>query len=109
MKIVPERVKGELCVASKFAVNGLSEALRMELRPAGVSVTVFCPYWVVTGFLPYKNSPAARKRATGLKNTAYLVGDSMLTIILMTERAWLYSLGCLLFFITDLLTFIYPP
>ncbi len=50
MKIVPERVKGELCVASKFAVNGLSDALRMELRPAGVNVTVVCPYWVVTDF-----------------------------------------------------------
>jgi short-subunit dehydrogenase len=37
-------------VASKYAVNGLSDSLRMELRPAGVSVTVVCPYWVVSGF-----------------------------------------------------------
>jgi len=29
--------------ASKFAVMGFSEALRQELRPAGVSVSVLCP------------------------------------------------------------------
>jgi short-subunit dehydrogenase len=37
-------------VASKFALMGFSDALRMELATAGVSVTVICPYWVVTEF-----------------------------------------------------------
>ena len=37
-------------IASKFAVNGFSDSLRMELAKAGVSVTVICPYWVVTEF-----------------------------------------------------------
>lgn len=37
-------------VASKFAVNGFSDSLRMELTETGVSVTVICPYWVVTEF-----------------------------------------------------------
>jgi short-subunit dehydrogenase len=37
-------------VASKFAMNGFSESLRMELMNDGVSVTVICPYWVVTEF-----------------------------------------------------------
>ena len=37
-------------VASKFAVIGFSDSLRMELTKAGVSVTVICPYWVVTEF-----------------------------------------------------------
>ncbi len=37
-------------VASKFAVNGFSDSLRMELIQAGVSVTVICPSWVVTEF-----------------------------------------------------------
>lgn len=37
-------------VASKFAMNGFSESLRMELANEGVSVTVICPYWVVTEF-----------------------------------------------------------
>ena len=29
--------------ASKFAVVGLSEALRQELRPCGITVSVLCP------------------------------------------------------------------
>jgi short-subunit dehydrogenase len=37
-------------VASKFAINGFSDSLRMELTKSGVSVTVICPYWVVTEF-----------------------------------------------------------
>jgi len=37
-------------VASKFAVNGFSDSLRLELAGTGVSVTVICPYWVVTEF-----------------------------------------------------------
>ena len=37
-------------VASKFAVIGFSDSLRMELAEAGVSVTVICPYWVVAEF-----------------------------------------------------------
>ena len=37
-------------IASKFAVSGFSDSLRMELRNEGVSVTVVYPYWVVTEF-----------------------------------------------------------
>lgn len=37
-------------IASKFALHGFSDSLRMELAQAGVSVTVVCPYWVVTEF-----------------------------------------------------------
>ena len=39
-------------VASKFAMIGFSDSLRMdmELTKSGVSVTVICPYWVVTEF-----------------------------------------------------------
>ncbi len=37
-------------VASKFALSGFFDALRMELAQAGVSVTVIYPYWVVTEF-----------------------------------------------------------
>ena len=36
--------------ASKYALHGFFDALRMELYPNGVSVTVVCPYWVVTEF-----------------------------------------------------------
>jgi len=34
--------------ASKFALVGLSDALRMELAGNGIAVTLVCPYWVVT-------------------------------------------------------------
>lgn len=37
-------------IASKFAMHGFYESLRMELVKAGVSVTVVCPWWVVTEF-----------------------------------------------------------
>jgi NAD(P)-dependent dehydrogenase (short-subunit alcohol dehydrogenase family) len=38
-------------IASKHAVQGFSDSLRMELAKAGVSVTVICPYYVATGLL----------------------------------------------------------
>lgn len=37
-------------VASKFAMHGFSDSLRMELAQFGVSVTVICPWWVATEF-----------------------------------------------------------
>jgi short-subunit dehydrogenase len=37
-------------VASKSAMIGFSDSLRMEVEQAGVSVTVICPFWVVTEF-----------------------------------------------------------
>jgi short-subunit dehydrogenase len=37
-------------IASKFAMHGFFDSLRIELKRHGVSVTIICPYWVVTGF-----------------------------------------------------------
>ena len=37
-------------IASKFAMHGFFDSLRIELMRHGVSVTIICPYWVVTGF-----------------------------------------------------------
>lgn len=37
-------------VASKFAMHGFFDSLRIELARHGVSVTIICPSWVVTGF-----------------------------------------------------------
>lgn len=37
-------------IASKYALHGFYEALRMELKQHGVSVTLICPWWVVTEF-----------------------------------------------------------
>lgn len=36
--------------ASKYALHGFYDSLRMEMHPHGVSVSVICPYWVVTEF-----------------------------------------------------------
>lgn len=36
--------------ASKYGLQGFSDSLRMELYQHGVSVTVICPWWVVTEF-----------------------------------------------------------
>ncbi len=36
--------------ASKFAMHGFFDSLRLELVRHKVSVTIICPYWVVTGF-----------------------------------------------------------
>ena len=37
-------------IASKYAMHGFYDALRMELMQHGVSVTLICPSWVVTEF-----------------------------------------------------------
>jgi len=36
--------------ASKYAMHGFYDALRLELHKHGVSITVICPWWVVTEF-----------------------------------------------------------
>ncbi len=36
--------------ASKYGIHGFYDSLRIELAKADVSVTVICPWWVVTGF-----------------------------------------------------------
>ncbi|MBE0688167.1 MAG: SDR family oxidoreductase [Anaerolineaceae bacterium] len=36
--------------ASKYAIHGFMDALRMETKSQGVSVTTICPWWVVTEF-----------------------------------------------------------
>jgi short-subunit dehydrogenase len=48
-------------IASKFAMMGFSDSLRMEVEQAGVSVTVICPSLVVTEFHErYLDEPAGR-------------------------------------------------
>lgn len=37
-------------ISSKYAMHGFYDALRIELAPHGVGVTVICPWWVVTEF-----------------------------------------------------------
>ncbi len=37
-------------ISSKYALQGFFDALRMEVSRFGVSVSLICPYWVVTEF-----------------------------------------------------------
>lgn len=37
-------------IASKFAMHGFYDSLRMEVKQYGISVTLVCPYWVRTEF-----------------------------------------------------------
>lgn len=37
-------------IASKFAMHGFFDSLRIEMMKYSVSVTIICPFWVVTGF-----------------------------------------------------------
>lgn len=61
--------------ASKFGVVGFSDALRMEMTRTGVSVTVVCPYWVVTEF--HENFLDAQGRPTGPRGRAIYTGKTM--------------------------------
>ena len=47
--IMPVPHRAQYC-ASKFAVQGFFETLRMELAPKGVGVTIVCPSYVATEF-----------------------------------------------------------
>ena len=37
-------------IASKYAMHGFYDALRMDLSQQGIGITVVCPWWVVTEF-----------------------------------------------------------
>jgi short-subunit dehydrogenase len=47
--------------ASKFAVNGFTEALALELRGSGVGVSVVSPGAVATGFFAARGTPYGRR------------------------------------------------
>lgn len=51
--------------SSKFALMGFSDALRMELSDSGVSVTVVCPYWVITEFHENERDSQGRRHGPG--------------------------------------------
>ena len=46
--------------ASKFAVTGIGECLRMNLAPHGISVSILCPGPVATGL--FESTPAVRPK-----------------------------------------------
>ena len=76
-------------IASKFAMIGFSDSLRMEVEPAGVSVTVICPYWVVTEFHErYLDKTGQPKGPTGRATYTkdMMTADQCAQIILRAAR-----------------------
>lgn len=51
---------GAYC-ASKFALLGLSESLRLELKDSGIAVSVICPVGTATEFFDAAKNPRGRK------------------------------------------------
>ncbi|MFQ5880942.1 MAG: SDR family oxidoreductase [Candidatus Methylomirabilales bacterium] len=51
---------GAYC-ASKFALIGLSESLRMELKGSGIAVSVICPVGTATEFFEAAKAPQGRR------------------------------------------------
>lgn len=76
-------------IASKFALEGFSESLRMELHADGVSVTVISPYWVITEFHEhYMNKDGQAKGPSGraLYNDKMMTADQCARITLEAAR-----------------------
>jgi short-subunit dehydrogenase len=63
-------------IASKHALQGFSDSLRMELAGSGVSVTVVSPYWVVTEF--HERTMDKTGKVVGLKGRG-LYTEKMMT------------------------------
>lgn len=76
-------------IASKFALEGFSESLRMELQADGVSVTVISPSWVVTGFHEHyvnKNGQAKGPSGRAIYSDKTMTADECARITLEAAR-----------------------
>ena len=74
---------------SKYGMHGFFDSLRMELVQHGVSVSVICPYWVVTEFHEAqldKNGVPRGARGRKFYNNRMMTADRCAEIILKT--AW---------------------
>lgn len=71
--------------ASKYALHGFYDSLRMEMQPHGVSVSVICPYWVVTEFheaLLDKNGVRRGKQGRALYTNKMMTAERCAEIVL---------------------------
>ena len=70
-------------------MNGFSDSLRMEVSRKGVSITVICPYWVVTEFQErYLDKDGNPKGKSGrvLYNEKMMTADNCARITLEAAR-----------------------
>ncbi len=86
--------------ASKFALQGFSDSLRMDLTDSGVSVTVISPYWVVTEFHEHyldkdgkEKGPSGRKVYTEKMMTAERCAQIILQAARQRKREVLMGPG----------------
>ncbi len=76
-------------IASKYALHGFCDSLRMELAQHGVSVSVVCPWWVVTEFHEAqldKNGEPRGPRGRALYGSRMMTADRCAAIILEAAR-----------------------
>ena len=76
-------------IASKFAMIGFSDSLRMEVKQAGVSVTVICPSLVVTEFHERyldKNGQAKGPAGRAIYTKQTMSADQCAQIVLQATR-----------------------
>ncbi len=76
-------------IASKFALEGFSESLRMELQPDGVSVTVISPSWVASEFHEHymdKNGQAKGPSGRAIYTAKTMTADECARITLNAAR-----------------------
>jgi short-subunit dehydrogenase len=74
-------------VSSKFAMHGFFDSLRIELIRHGVSVTIICPYWVVTNFHEAqmdKDGISRGPRGRGIYTEKMMTAERCAEIILQT-------------------------
>jgi short-subunit dehydrogenase len=76
-------------IASKFAVSGFSDSLRMELQKDQVSVTVIYPYWVVTEFherVLDKNGKARGREGRAIYTAQMMTAERCANIIVRAAK-----------------------
>jgi short-subunit dehydrogenase len=72
--------------ASKYAVTGLTEGLRMELRGDGVKTMLVCPGYVTTGFQQHVRSGHAPTAVVRARRRAIAAADCARAIRRGVER-----------------------
>jgi short-subunit dehydrogenase len=77
-------------IASKHALLGFSDSLRMEMAQSGVSVTLICPNWVATEFHESMMDRNGRPRGAGgraIYTRRTMTADSCAAIIVEAARS----------------------
>ena len=85
---------GAYC-ATKFAVAGLTESLRVELKPCGVRVTLVCPGLTETEFFDQSGGAMAKSAFVKFKGmmSAQAVGDKMAAAVGKNKTQIVFTAG----------------